>query len=104
MRNHSVNSVYHEDDVTLRIAIRGRFDFSMLAEFREAYSRIEAEAQSVIIDMTHTETIDSSALGMLLNMQRHLNKGDREIRIINCNEDVRNIFDITRFDRKFDIS
>ncbi len=104
MRNHSVNSVYHEDDVTLRIAIRGRFDFSMLAEFREAYGRIEAKAQNVIIDMTHTETIDSSALGMLLNMQRHLNKGDREIRIINCNEDVRNIFDITRFDRKFDIS
>lgn len=53
--------------------------------------------------MRKTDTVDSSALGMLLNMKKYLNKEDGEIHIINCNKFVGKILDITNFKKKFSI-
>ncbi len=92
-----------EDNDALLISIKGKFDFSMLNDFRQAYSDKSATYKHVVLDMRGASTIDSSALGMLLNMQRYLNKGDGEIRIINCNDDVTKIFQISHFDKKFTI-
>lgn len=93
-----------DSNTTLTIAIKGDFNFLLLNEFRDAYSSKEAvDAKKLVVDLDKTETIDSSALGMLLNMQRHLEKQDREISIINSNEVVQKIFSITHFGKKFEI-
>ena len=47
--------------------------------------------------------IDSSALGMLLNLQSALNKKDNEITIVNCNEVISKILTITNFSNKFNV-
>jgi len=100
----AINTTFNENEKVYTITVDGDFSFSLLHEFRNAYSSKEAEAASnVIIDMRKTDTIDSSALGMLLNMQTHLNKKDGEIKIINCNRVVGNIFNITNFGKKFDV-
>ncbi len=85
----------------LLIAVIGKFDFSLLNEFRQAYSLDNNTPEKVMVDMRQTSTIDSSALGMLLNMKRYLNKADGEIKLINCNQDVRQILQITHFEKKF---
>lgn len=92
-----------EDKESLLISIKGRFDFTLLNEFRQAYSTDTATPVRVVIDMCNTSSIDSSALGMLLNMQRHLNKSDGEISIINCNGDIKKVLEITHFEKKFDL-
>jgi len=100
----TINTTFNENDKLYTISVDGDFSFSLLHEFRKAYSSKEAEAAiKVVIDMRKTETIDSSALGMLLNMQTHLNKKDGEIKIINCNPVVGNIFNITNFGKKFSV-
>lgn len=92
------------DDNVYTISVKGDFNFLLLDEFRNAYSSKEAEkARKHIVDLAKTTTIDSSALGMLLNMQRHLEKGDGEITLINPNEVVQKIFNITHFGKKFNI-
>jgi anti-anti-sigma factor len=58
---------------------------------------------NVTVDMRETSAIDSSALGMLLNMKRFLNKSDKEIKIKNCNQVVKKVFQITNFNQKFTI-
>lgn len=92
-----------ENNDVFVISVKGAFDFSMLEEFRNAYSDYDAIKSStrVVIDMRDTSSINSSALGMLLNMQRHLNKKDREIEIININHVVKRVLDITQFGSKF---
>lgn len=92
-----------ENNDVLVISVKGAFDFSMLNEFREAYSCDMDKDTRVVIDMRDTSSINSSALGMLLNMQRHLEKDDGEISIINCNDVVKKIFNITHFNKKFQI-
>jgi len=99
----NVDSVLSKDNKVLFIGVKGKFDFSMLNEFRAAYSNDAVKDLNIIVDMRNTSTIDSSALGMLLNMQRYLNKRDGEIEIINCNQDIKKVLNITRFDKKFGV-
>jgi len=99
----AVEFSFTEDNEVLLISIKGAFDFSLLDEFREAYSGEMSKSTKVVVDMRETSNINSSALGMLLNMQRHLEKADGEIEIINCNEVVSKIFTITHFNKKFTI-
>ena len=91
-----------QEDV-LTISIDGKFDFGSLKEFRQAYTGDHQRVQKYVVDMRRTETMDSSALGMLLNMKKYLNKADREIRIINCGPTLKKILLIARFDKKFAI-
>ena len=99
----SVETRVSEDNV-FTISIKGDFNFLLLNEFRDAYSCEDAlKARKHVVDLAKTSTIDSSALGMLLNMQRHLEKGDGEITLINPNEVVQKIFNITHFGKKFNI-
>ena len=99
----SVTTKFTEDDSVVVISVTGKFDFSLLNDFRKAYSDDAVAFKKVVLDMRATTTLDSSALGMLLNMQRHLGKKDGEIRIINCNMAVMKIFRISHFDQKFTI-
>jgi anti-anti-sigma factor len=95
-----VENTQSSDGKTVTIGITGRFDFEVVQEFRAAYS--EKPNVDFIIDMRATEHMDSSALGMLLNMRKSL--GDSaKISIINCRPQIKKILTISRFDKKFDI-
>lgn len=87
----------------LEITIEGVFNFDLLTEFRTAYYTEDKSVQNYIVNLRATTSLDSSALGMLLNMKRTLHKGDRDIRIINCQPQVKKILLISRFDKKFKI-
>jgi anti-anti-sigma factor len=92
------------DDTVLTIFIEGDFNFSLLQQFRGAYNTSAASAaKKIIVDLRKTLTVDSTALGMLLSMQKELSVEDKAISIINCNAVVRKIFGITNFDKKFTI-
>jgi anti-anti-sigma factor len=48
--------------------------------------------------------MDSSALGMLLNMKKTLEDKVTVFEITNCQPQLKKILQISRFDKKFDIS
>ena len=97
----TIETKLSDDNKLLVIHIKGKFDFTMLNEFRQAYCDVANGVNSYVVDMRDTSTIDSSALGMLLNMKRHLNLKDEEIKIINCNDIVKKVLQITNFNKKF---
>lgn len=95
-----VDSALSSDGKNLTINISGRFDFEIVQEFRNAYA--DHKNVNYIIDMRATEHMDSSALGMLLNMRKSLGDSAR-ISIINCRPQIKKILTISRFDKKFSI-
>ncbi len=100
----SVTTSLSEDEKTWTIYIDGDFNYYLLHEFTAAYQNIEElKNKMIVLDLRKTLTIDSSALGMILNMQKALEKPDRTISVINCNRMVKNIFEITNLDRKFNV-
>jgi anti-anti-sigma factor len=95
----NVSTTQLEQEIT--IAITGRFDFNILQLFRDAYSEHAGSSLSFVLDLSKTEYIDSSALGMLLNMKNHLGAEDCTIVIKNCQPNLMKIFTIAHFDKKF---
>ncbi len=98
----SVDSKLSSDKRTLTIGIRGRFDFSVVNEFRAAYESAP-KGIDYVIDLRQAEHIDSSALGMLLNMRNHLGGDSVKIEIAHAAPGIRKILEISRFDKKFTI-
>ncbi|WP_194755377.1 STAS domain-containing protein [Aliidiomarina indica] len=92
---------YANDGKHFIIHVKGTFDFSVVHDFRQAYEGLSEKIGTVIVDFRETEYIDSSALGMLLNMRKSLGAGSRSIHLVNCRPDVRKVLDISRFDKLF---
>ncbi len=88
----------------LRIKIVGRFDFGVHNEFREATKRAESGVQKIEVDLSNTDYLDSSALGMLLVLRDKV-AGNREaIRIVGARAEVRKILEIANFDKLFTVA
>ena len=92
-----------EDGTELNIGIDGRFDFSSHQDFRKAYEDADTALEKYVVDMNATTYLDSSALGMLLLLRDHAGGDHANIRIINCNDDVKKILTISNFEQLFEI-
>ena len=96
-----ITSQYRQDGEVLVIKVGEKFDFSKVEEFRNAYSELTDNTNEIAVDLSITEFMDSSALGMLLNMQKSLKGGNYTYSIENARPQVSKILEISRFDKKF---
>lgn len=94
-----ITVVFEEDE--LKVYIVGRFDYAMIDEFRDSYTGVMDKSMDISLDFSQTEHIDSSALGMVLNMKNYLEKEDRVIQIKNCKPNLMKLFTMAHFERKF---
>ena len=89
---------------TVNITISGRFDFSCHKEFRDAYRNTPAgSGNEYVIDMSGTEYVDSSALGMLLLLREHAGSDQSNVSLNGCSPDVKDILIVSNFDKLFQI-
>ncbi len=87
------------------IVLTERFDFECVGPFRQTYESIEdVKNQTILIDFRETLYIDSSALGMLINARSYFDTHGAKVKLVNANQDIKKIFSISRFDKKFEIS
>ncbi|MFT5839126.1 MAG: anti-anti-sigma factor [Flavobacteriales bacterium] len=99
----SLNREFSQNGKRLTIFIEEKFDFGKVQEFRLAYSEGSENVNSIVINLQKTEYMDSSALGMLLNMQKSLKDSVSSFKIMHCRPQVLKILQIARFGKKFDI-
>jgi anti-anti-sigma factor len=83
---------------TVTVHVMGRFDFNCHPGFRDACEMF-GEAQDYVVDLSGTEYLDSSALGMLLVLRDQV--GSANVRIVNCRPAVRRILEIANFGSLF---
>ncbi|MGB2427395.1 MAG: STAS domain-containing protein [Alteromonas sp.] len=91
------------DEKTLVVRMDEKFDFGKVQDFRAAYTGIPDSVKTIEVDLAETEYMDSSALGMLLNMQKVLKGRVSNYRITHSRPQVLKILTISRFDKKFQI-
>lgn len=92
------------EGTTLTIAIEGRFDFSTHLEFRRAYEEADGKPDKYIVDLKFATYLDSSALGMLLLLRDYVGDDQANISIIHCNDEVKKILAISKFEQLFTIA
>ncbi|MFO1259027.1 MAG: STAS domain-containing protein [Gammaproteobacteria bacterium] len=99
----TITSQASTDGEELTISVSGRFDFSSLQIFRNAYENVENLPKKYIVDLKDSDYLDSSALGMLLALRDFAGGDTANIKITNCNQDVKKILLITKLDELFDV-
>ncbi len=99
----TVNVIESEDKSEVTIQVTGRFDFSSHQEFMGAYKGYQKGEKRYAVDLGDTEYMDSSAMGMLLQLREHSRNGN-SVSLTNANEGVREILRIANFDKLFEIS
>lgn len=99
----TITSKASTDGNELTITVQGRFDFSSLQQFRNAYEKISPKPKSYIIDLKESDYLDSSALGMLLALRDYAGGDESNIRILNANADIKKILVITKLDELFKV-
>lgn len=95
---------YATENNQLTITVKGVFDFRLVGAFREAYTGLAPAVEVIIIDFKRVEHIDSSGLGMLLNLRKTFARTPIEIVLKNCREEVQKVLLGAKFDSLFTIS
>lgn len=93
----SITFKLSEDKTTIYLG--DKFDYSQMEEFKNIYEN--NSDQDFIIDFRNTNYMDSSGLGMLLNMKR-FSEG-KNIELLNCKDQIKKVLVMSRFDQHFAI-
>ena len=99
----SLNATPSPDGKTLNIRMGSRFDFAAHSGLRAAYAGAHPRYQTYVIDLRETSYMDSSALGMLLQLKEHAGGGARSVQIKNATKGIRDILAVANFDQLMQI-
>ncbi|CAK0769896.1 STAS-domain containing protein PA14_20770 [Gammaproteobacteria bacterium] len=93
----------NEDGHKVILKLDGRFDFNASREFRDSYERILAQngIESVDIDLSDVNYLDSSALGMLLLLREKAEPTGVKLALVNSRGAVRQILEVANFHKLF---
>lgn len=100
----TISSQLSADGQELTITIQGRFDFNTHQAFRDAYQHVSSTPRRYVVDLGGATYLDSSALGMLLLLRDHAGGDRADVRLVNCNSDVRKVLSVSNFEQLFAIA
>lgn len=85
----------NKDDQKLTITIAGRIDTSTASDFEAKVEEID-DINELVLDFADVEYISSAGLRVILKAQKLMNSLGK-MKLINVNDDVLDVFDITGF-------
>ena len=98
-----INTTVSETGNKVTISVVGKFDFQLYDEFRASYADSTGTGVEYVVDLSNTEYLDSSALGMLLLLREHAGGESSNIEITQASPEVRKILDVANFGKLFRI-
>lgn len=100
----SITSSVSDNGKQVTISVSGKFDFQLYDEFRSSYVETLGAGVQYVVDLSATDYLDSSALGMLLLLREHAGGEGSRIEISNSSVDVKKILDVANFGKLFEIN
>jgi anti-sigma B factor antagonist len=86
------------------LAVRGEIDLFTAPELKQILAEsIESGRTRIVIDLTETTFLDSTALGVLIGAVKRLRSRDGALAIVNVDENISKTFEITGLDQIFTI-
>src|SRR3978361_340462 len=84
------------------LAVRGEIDLFTAPELKQVLAEsIEAGRVRIIVDLTETTFLDSTALGVLIGAVKRLRSRDGALAIVNVDQNIAKTFEITGLDQIF---
>ena len=86
------------------LAVRGEIDLFTAPELKQVLAEsIENGRVRIVIDLTETTFLDSTALGVLIGAVKRLRSRDGALALVNTDENISKTFEITGLDQIFAI-
>lgn len=85
------------DGKTLTIKISDRFDFNLHSDLRRLYYQSDKRYQNYVVDLKDTTYMDSSALGMLLQLRDYAGGNRNAVRITHAQSAIKEILAVANF-------
>ena len=95
----TINKTQNGKDLT--VAVEGRLDTTTAPEFERELKPLLGSVDNVVLDFSNLEYISSAGLRVLLSAHKKLGKGG--MKVINANDIVREVFEVTGFERVLNI-
>lgn len=93
----------HKEGVAVVNVNEQRLDAAKAKDFRRLVSPVLEENDSLVIDLSAVDFIDSSGLGAILSCLRKLNSKGGDVKLAGASDRVRDIFELVRFNHLFDV-
>jgi anti-sigma B factor antagonist len=95
---------YEDHDTISVLTVSGELTADQADGFRRAcQERFQAKIRDVVLDMEHLTLVDSAGLELLLWLIDEVGDHNGQLKLVNPDEHVRKILEITRLERRFDI-
>jgi anti-sigma B factor antagonist len=86
------------------VAVRGEIDLFTAPELKQKLTdAIEGGKSRIVVDLTDTTFLDSTALGVLIGAVKRLRSRDGALVIVNIDQNIAKTFEITGLDQIFTI-
>jgi anti-sigma B factor antagonist len=86
------------------VAVRGEIDLFTAPELKQKLTdAIEGGKTRIVVDLTQTTFLDSTALGVLIGAVKRLRTRDGALVIVNVDQNIAKTFEITGLDQIFTI-
>jgi anti-sigma B factor antagonist len=82
------------------ILLSGRFDASQVERANQVFEKID---KSVVVNFKDLDYISSAGLSVLLVTQKRLSEKNQQLKLINMNNHIRDVFMYAGFDAIFEI-
>ncbi|MDA0687097.1 MAG: STAS domain-containing protein [Proteobacteria bacterium] len=99
-----IQSALSQDGSTLTLALFGKFDYTCQQMFQSAYQEISPKPDKFILDALELQSMDSSALGMLLLLRNHAGGDEADVSIVNAKPDIIKLLETCKFNELFNVS
>ena len=99
-----VSKEISQDGKKIQINVKGRFDYVVSQEFREAYRHSMDDGITYHVDLSNADYMDSSALGMLLLLREHAKGHGGAVYIERPSEQINAILKVANFEQLFTIN
>ncbi|WP_420440717.1 STAS domain-containing protein [Candidatus Palauibacter sp.] len=86
------------------VAVGGQLTINNRGEFKErVLARVADGDTDFVIDFSEADYIDSSGLGVLVSLSKHIRDAGGRLTLAGLNEDLQRLFALTRLDSLFEI-
>lgn len=95
-------AIDRRDATTAVVAVQGDFDLRSAGDVRNALVQlVEDGARRLVVDLTETTFLDSTALGALVSALKRARANDGDIELACTDRSIVRVFQITGLDRVF---
>lgn len=99
-----MKTTFHEENGKYIATLEGRLDTVTADQTAKDLSPLnDCTGHDIIIDCTNLEHISSSGLRILLNIRKNASAVGSKVTILNINEEIEKVFEMTGFDTLFEI-